>query len=51
MDSLKFTYYFSVIVQIIALAFQNYGLNYTVTPEHEPLKYALKLEASYFDIL
>ena len=44
MDSLKFTYYFSVIVQIIALAFQNYGLNYTVTPEHEPLKYALKLE-------
>ena len=44
MDSLKFTYYLSVIVQLVALAFQNYGLNYTVAPEHEPLKYALKLE-------
>ena len=44
MDSLKFTYYLSVIVQVVALAFQNYGLNYTVAPEHEPLKYALKLE-------
>jgi bacteriorhodopsin len=44
MDTLKLTYYFSVIVQIIALVFQNHGLNYTVSPENEPLKYALKLE-------
>ena len=31
------------LVQIMTLVhFQNYGLNYTVAPEHEPLKYALK---------
>ena len=44
MDYVKYTYFFSLLIQFIDLVIQNYGLNIEVTPEHEPLKYALKLE-------
>ena len=44
MDYIKTSYFFSLLVQFIALIIQHFGLELNVTPEHSPLKYALKLE-------
>ncbi len=44
MDYIKISYFFSLLVQFIALIIQHFGLELNVTPEHSPLKYALKLE-------
>jgi hypothetical protein len=44
MNSFVFSYYFSVIVQIISLFIQTYGYTLKVNPKLYALKYALNLE-------